>query len=258
MLIFALFIVLFLLLGLVGDERGVASLFSIVLNLIVFVFSMNLMMNTKNIILVTCIATLMFLGITLFLQNGWHKKTIAAGISIMVVLVGIAVFSAIVVNVGSVGGHGELYIYDEEVAFMESQIGYDSYKLMIASVIIGILGAITDTALSVSSSMNEVLQHNPEISKHELFLSGSRVGWDILGTTFSTLIFAEIGQAYFLWVIFARNKYSIEMLLNSKSFLQETFLLVVAALGCLLVIPLTARFSAEVFSEEKKVHNKVE
>jgi uncharacterized membrane protein len=252
MLIFVLFIILFLLLGLVGDERGVTSLFTIAMNLIVFVFSMNLMMNTKNIILVTCIATLLFLGITLFMQNGWNKKTIASGISIIIVLIGIGILAAIVVNVGSVGGHGELYIYDEEVAFLESQIGFDSYHLMIASVIIGILGAITDTALSVSSSMYEVFQHNPSISKQEIFLSGSRVGWDILGTTFSTLIVAEIGQAYFLWVIFARNRYTIGMLLNSKSFLQETFLLVVAALGCLLVIPLTAKVAAEVFFLKKQ------
>jgi uncharacterized membrane protein len=117
---------------------------------------------------------------------------------------------------------------------------------MVSSVLIGILGAVTDTALSVSSAMYEVLTHNPEMDQEELEKSGFSVGWDILGTTFSTLIFAEIGQGFFLWLIFARNKYSVVDLLNSKSFLQQTFLIVIASLGCLLIIPLTAKISAKI------------
>jgi len=148
-------------------------------------------------------------------------------------------------------GFGDMYIYDEEVAFLENKIGISAQSLLVASILIGILGAITDTALSVSSTMYEVYKHNPALDAGELNRSGKHVGWDILGTTFSTLVFAEIGQGFFIWLIFAKNKYTFISLINSKSFLQQTFLIIMASLGSLLIIPLTSRITAKILTSKK-------
>ena len=233
MIIFILIMILFFLLGAIGDERGVSSMFTILGNMIVFFLSLYLIYKTGHIAVVTI----------------FNVKTISAFYGIVAVLIVVGIFSLVLMNMSSLAGHGELYIYDEEVAFLESEIGFSAGSLMVSSVLIGILGAVTDTALSVSSAMFEVLTHNPEMDQAALEKSGFSVGWDILGTTFSTLIFAEIGQGFFLWLIFARNKYSVVDLLNSKSFLQQTFLIVIASLGCLLIIPLTAKISAKILKK---------
>lgn len=250
MIIFILIMILFFLLGAIGDERGVSSMFTILGNMIVFFLSLYLIFKTGHIAVVTIFAVMGFLLLTLFAQNGFNVKTISAFYGIVAVLIVVGIFSLLLMNMSSLAGHGELYIYDEEVAFLESEIGFSAGSLMVSSVLIGILGAVTDTALSVSSAMFEVLTHNPEMDQAALEKSGFSVGWDILGTTFSTLIFAEIGQGFFLWLIFARNKYSVVDLLNSKSFLQQTFLIVIASLGCLLIIPLTAKISAKVLKKQ--------
>ena len=250
MLIFILIMMLFFLLGAIGDERGVASMFTILGNMVVFFISLGMIFKTGHIFTVTFFAVIGFLLLTLFAQNGFNEKTISAFYGIVIILILVGVSSIVLVNLSSLAGFGELYIYDEEVAFMENQIGYSAQSLLVCSIMIGILGAITDTALSVSSAMYEVREHNPSISKHELEQAGFHVGWDILGTTFSTLIFAEIGQGFFLWLIFARNKYSVVGLLNSKSFLQQTFLIIASSLGCLLIIPLTAKITAKIMKKK--------
>lgn len=250
MIIFVLIMILFFLLGVIGDERGVASAFTVLGNMAVFFLSLYMIYRTGHIAVVTVCAMMGFLLLTLFAQNGINVKTVSAFYGIVVVLIIVGIFSMILMNISSLAGHGELYIYDEEVAFLESEIGFSAGSLMVSSVLIGILGAITDTALSVSSAMYEVLSHNPEMTRHELEKSGFSVGWDILGTTFSTLVFAEIGQGFFLWLIFARNKYDVIELLNSKSFLQQTFLIVIASLGCLIIIPLTAKISAKILKNK--------
>jgi uncharacterized membrane protein len=248
MIIFILVMILLFLLGMIGDERGVASMLTFIGNIAVFFVSLEEMFRTGNVYVVTFVAVLGFLLLTLFAQNGFNKKTISAFFSIVIILNIVGIFSIILIKVSSMAGFGEMYIYDEEVAFLENKIGISAQSLLVSSILIGILGAITDTALSVSSTMYEVHEHNPALDAVELNRSGNHVGWDILGTTFSTLVFAEIGQGFFIWLIFAKNKYSFVGLINSKSFLQQTFLIIMASLGSLLIIPLTSRITAKILT----------
>ena len=251
MIIFVLLMILLFLLGIIGDERGVASMFTFLGNIVVFFVSLIAIFRTGNVYAVTFVAIMGFLLLTLFAQNGFNKKTISAFSAIIVILSIVGIFSVILIKASSMAGFGDMYIYDEEVAFLENKIGISAQSLLVASILIGILGAITDTALSVSSTMYEVYKHNPALDAGELNRSGKHVGWDILGTTFSTLVFAEIGQGFFIWLIFAKNKYTFISLINSKSFLQKTFLIIMASLGSLLIIPLTSRITAKILTAKK-------
>src|SRR5690625_5765421 len=55
------------------------------------------------------------------------------------------------------------------------------------------IGAITDMAISITSPMQEIFQHNKNISRKELFTSGLTIGRDILGSNANTLFFAFFG-----------------------------------------------------------------
>ncbi len=55
------------------------------------------------------------------------------------------------------------------------------------------IGAIVDTAISITSPMREIHQQNPDITRKDLFMSGIRIGRDILGTSSNTLFFAFFG-----------------------------------------------------------------
>lgn len=70
----------------------------------------------------------------------------------------------------------------EELAPFSLFVGVDFAKIGASVVIISTIGAITEVAISITPSMGETLNHHPAISRKDLFLSGIRIGKDILGT----------------------------------------------------------------------------
>lgn len=243
-------LVLFVLLVLVGDERGVASAFTLIGNIFVMIVCIYLISAGANVYLITFLCSVAFSALTLIAQNGVNKKTISALISVMIVMSVLLCVCALVVYNGKLGGYSEIDMYEEDAAFLYNEIKINSYELMTAVVLLSLLGAIMDTALSISTAVFEVHENNRELSMANLIKSGNNIGRDILGTTVNTLLFAGIGESMFLMMLFARYKYTISQLLNSKAFVQELFIVLVSNIGCIIIIPLTSVITAMVIKKK--------
>jgi len=240
MIIAVLALILCLLMAYVGNERGVRAFFAIVKNSLVLVASIFLISKGLNVYAVTAVCVALFLIITLYNQNGYNVKTRAAMVSTVAVLAVLSVLLAVLIPMFDIGGFGELYSYEEDIVFLNHRIGIDAYQLWFAAILLGLLGALTDTSLSVSTAVFEVHANAPDRPMEELYQSGIHVGKDIIGTMINTLVHAEFGASFFVWAIFVKQGTSLPQLLNSKSFLQASFLILIADIGCLLVIPLTS------------------
>lgn len=243
--------VLFVLLVLVGEDRGVASAFTLVGNIIVMVVSVYLISSGANVYMVTFVCSVIFSALTLIIQNGLNKKTISAMISVTIVMLILLCVCAFIVYKGKLGGYSEMDLYEEDAAFLFDEIKISSYELMTMVVLLSLLGAIMDTALSISTAVYEVHQNNNELEISALIKSGGNIGKDILGTTVNTLLFAGIGESMFLMMLFARYSYSLTQLLNSKAFVQELFIILVSNIGCIIVIPLTSVVTAYMLKKIK-------
>ena len=84
---------------------------------------------------------------------------------------------------------------------MNNKIHVSSFQIMTVVVLLGLLGAIIDTALSVSSAVFQIYASNPSLAEKELRKSGNNIGRDILGTTVNTLFFAGIGESLLLFMM---------------------------------------------------------
>ena len=89
----------------------------------------------------------------------------------------------------------------EELSIFSLYIGVDFVKIGASVIIMSTIGAITDTAIAISSPMREMFHHHPFISRKELFTFGLNIGKDILGTSTNTLFFAFFGgyMALLIW-----------------------------------------------------------
>ena len=76
------------------------------------------------------------------------------------------------------------------------------------------LGAVIDTALSVTSSVYEVWTHKNSLVEKELTSTGYQVGKEIIGTTVNTLLFAYLGGSILLFSYVQTQKYSLEIILR--------------------------------------------
>ncbi|MGF0032974.1 YibE/F family protein [Bariatricus sp. SGI.154] len=248
-MIFILAVVFFLLLLLVGGERGAVSLIALMGNILVFIAAVIAMSIGLPVILITILASIGVNSITILYQNGTNKKSAAALISVGIVM---ALLMCLVIWIGGrmhIGGLNEIELNSDLSLYYSFAIRVNMRKVCIAMIMIGLLGAVMDTAVAISSSLYEVYEHKPELTVSELFHSGITVGKDVLATTLNTLYFAYIGEALMLLLYLREYQYSLVSILNSKAFLQEFTCIMVSAIGCVLIIPISAQVTAKLLKE---------
>ena len=114
-----------------------------------------------------------------------------------------------------------------------------------------------DTAMAITSSLYEFNEVNSELTFSELVRLGFNVGRDILGTTVNTIFFATIGETMMIGILFIKNKYTFESVINSKEFYQNLFSLAISNIGCLLIIPISIFICTYVLKGDNKVINNI-
>ncbi|MFA9456620.1 YibE/F family protein [Halalkalibacter sp. AB-rgal2] len=241
--LFVLSAILFLLMAIIGGGKGVRSFLAIFFNfgvLIVFIIIMN--DPNVNLIILTIVACTVISCINLFYINGWNTKTKTAFISSVFTTVLLLFFIIIVTNKAMIQGFGGEEI--EELSMFSLYIGIDFVKVGAAVIIMSTIGAIIDTAISISSPMREIHYHHPSISRTDLFSSGLSIGRDILGTSTNTLFFAFFGGYLALLIWFKDLSYSLGEIVNSKIFSAEMITILCAGIGVTLVIPITSWITA--------------
>ena len=78
------------------------------------------------------------------------------------------------------------------------------------------------------------------------------IGKDILCTTTNTLMFAFLGDFMTLMIWFYTCNYSFFEIVNAKTFAAEIIRILFSAIGCIIVIPVTAYITAGALKKEKK------
>ena len=126
-------------------------------------------------------------------------------------------------------------------------------KIVICQVLIGLLGAIIDVSISISSSMNEIHKNDLLIKQISLFHSGMNIGKDILGTMTNTLLFAYIGGFMTLMIYFNQLNYSLATITNAKVFCSEVFQSICCGIGIILIIPITALITSKLLFLTKEI-----
>ncbi|MBU8853401.1 YibE/F [Priestia megaterium] len=232
-------LILLVLMILIGGYRGIRSFISLFLNFGVLMFTIFLMLGPQmNPVIITLISCAIISCINLFFINNVDRKTGTAFLSTIVTIVLLIVLIEVIVNVSMIQGYGEEET--EELAVFSLFVGIDFVKIGASVMIISTIGAITEVAISITSSMGETMKHHPSISRKDLFLSGMRIGKDILGTDTNTLFFAFFGGYLALLIWFKDLHYSIGAIVNSKIFGAEMMTIFFAGIGVALIIPVTA------------------
>ncbi len=249
---FWLSVILAVLMILIGEERGVASVLTLIGNIIGLIACVMMIKSGMHVFFAVFLCSIVFAMLTLFAQNGINRKTISAIISVLIVMLILLILIKGILEIAHLGGYSEIEIQGDIPAFMNNKVNISAVELMTRVVLFGLLGAIMDTAIAISTAVYEVHQNNKAMSFRELFQSGQRVGKDILGTTVNTLFFAGIGESLLLFMMFVRQNYGFVELMNSKAFVQQLSVIAISNMGCMLVIPVAAMIAAGIESNKSE------
>src|SRR5690625_3389873 len=218
--IFLLTIILAILMITICGRKGDRSFFSLLLNFIVLLITILLMTyESANPIIRNLIASDAISTINLIFINKVNSKTVIAFIATMITISLLVILIYFVTKKTMIQGFSEENI--DELSVYSLFISVDFVKVAISVIIMSTIGAITDMAIYITSPMQEIIQHNKNISRKELFTSGLTIGRDILGSNANTLFFAFFGGYMALLLWFKDLAYSIGEIANSKVFGAE-------------------------------------
>lgn len=141
-------------------------------------------------VILTIIACIVISCINLFYINGVNSKTKTAFLSTIICTVILLLFIIFITNKAMIQGFGDEEL--GELGMFSLLVEVDFVKITVSVIIMSTIGAITDTAIAVSSPMREIHFHHPNISRKELYRSGLNIGRDILGTSTNTLFLPSL------------------------------------------------------------------
>lgn len=243
-------VILFILMALIGGKKGARSFFALFINFAVLIITVILMTVPQlDPIILTLIASAIISAINLFFINEVNSKTKTAFVSSIITISILLLFIVIMSKQAMIGGFGEEEV--EGLGAFSLYIGANFVKIGASVIIMSTIGAITDTAIAISSPMREAFYHNPGISRKDLFKFGIMIGKDILGTSTNTLFFAFFGGYLGLLIWFKDLSYSFGSIVNSKVFSAEMITILCAGIGVALIIPITAIITAYSFVKTK-------
>lgn len=239
--ILAITIFFVLLILLVARNKGFRSLCSVVINIIIFVSTIELFLKGYNLMLVAIVASMLFIILSISIVCGINKKAFSAIIGTMTGTVISMIIAAVVIHLTRSNG-----IHFEEMEFLT----HPPEQIFYMEILIGTLGAIMDIAISISSCLKEIYDKNPNIDKKVLITSGVEIGKDIMGTMANTLIFAYVSGSIPIILLLLRNGFPISYIININLSLEFVRGLT-GSIGIVLSIPITIYTSVLILKSHK-------
>ncbi len=235
---------------LVAGMKGVRA----ILTLFVTAFSVlyllvPLTISGYNPIAVALLIAALLTLATFLLITGFSFKVISGVLGTLGGLAAVGVLSVISQHVLALTGLAQ------EFGFLELGIAlwrtpashhWNFTGILSAGIILGAVGAMMDVSMSISSSVHEVKQVNPNITVRQAVRAGLNVGRDIMGTMADTLIFAYLG-AHMMTMLLPQIDfpevgiiYPFLRLVNDEATAVAIIQAVVGTIGLVLTVPIAA------------------
>ncbi len=237
----------------IGGWKGIKSLLGLAFTFfcIILVFIPLLYRGLSPIwgaILLAIAATF----VTMMLIDGWNAKTVSAIIGTILCVSIAGLISTAVGHFAHISGF--TMADTEELVVVARRSGMQLQGIMFASILISSLGAIMDVCMSISTSLNEILEHNPHMTRFQLFRSGINVGRDMMGTMSNTLILAFTGGSLTSLLMLKAYGISFNQLFSSPSIATEIIQGMAGSMGVFLAVPIVALIAAQLLTWKKKEH----
>ena len=242
----ALGILMILVAGMKG-VRAILTLFVTALSVLYLLVPLTIS-GYNPIVVALLIAALLTLT-TFFLITGFSFKVISGVLGTLGGLTAVGILSILSQHLLVLTGLAQ------EFGFLELGIAlwrtpgshyWNFTGILSAGIILGAVGAMMDVSMSISSSVHEVKQVNPNISVRQSIRAGLNVGRDIMGTMADTLIFAYLG-AHMITMLLPRIDfpeagvlYPFLRLVNDEATAVAIIQAVVGTIGLVLTVPIAA------------------
>lgn len=235
----------------IGGRKGISSIAGLLFTMLcIFFLFLPLIYKGVSPIFAAIFVVAVTTVVTMIFIDGISKKTICAMLGTIFGVVVAGIFAWIFGKVADIGGYNvsdvENLIYVEEMTKMK--VG----ELLFAGILIAALGAVMDVAMSIASTLNELISNKPDMTCSSLFCSGMNVGRDMMGTMSNTLILAFTGGSINTLVFIYAYDYSYLQIINMYSIGIELMQGLSASMGVIITVPFTSLAAAWLLTCKQK------
>lgn len=232
-----LLIVFIDLIYLVGERKGLLSIISVILNVIIFYIGLSLYDRGINLLLICIIESIIFSIVSLFIAGGINKKTMSSILSVIACVFILLTGMFIIIKFTNYNG-----INFNELSFLTVPVE----DIVLPELLIGGLGAIMDVSITISSSISELIEKDKNISVKNLTKSSKEIGKDIMSTMSNVLFFTYLCGGLPIFVLAVRNGFSPLNYISTNFSLELTRFLI-GSIGIIMTIPISTYISIKLF-----------
>ena len=123
--------------------------------------------------------------------------------------------------------------------------------VLFSGILIASLGAVMDVAMSISSTVSEIISQTPSLTRRQLFRSGINVGRDMMGTDSNTLILAFAGGSISMLVLDYAYNLPYRQIINSNNIGIAIMQGLSGSFGIVLAVPVTVALAVLLYTWRK-------
>ena len=219
----------------IGRKKGLFSLVSIVITLLLITHVMSpMILFGINPVLASVLVCIISTAVTMYLVGGFNAKSTSAVFGAFLSLVFAGILSYITMYTAHLTGFS-----DENSMFLyTAHPELDFISITIVTMVLATLGAVMDIAMSIASTVNEIYSVDKTKTVKELFMSGMNVGRDIIGTMANTLILVYLGGA--LPLILLASNIDMQKFFNLNQVVTEVASALIGSIAIVICVPLPA------------------
>ena len=237
-----------LLLCVIGGKQGVRGSLGLVFTFISVIFLyIPLIYQGYSPFWIAVFVCFITTLVTMYLIGGTAGKTICAIGGTIAGLLCAGITALVFSKASGISGYNVSDI--ETLLTLWNTDGIQVGGLLFSGLLISALGATMDVAMSVSSAMEEITKQNPNLGMRELWLSGMRVGRDMMGTDSNTLILAFAGTSTSTLLLDYAYDLPYQQIINSNNIGIAIMQGLSGSFGIVLSVPLTVTLCALVMKK---------
>ncbi len=226
----------------VAGKRGILTITTLIINILIFALMVYAYVKDWDFENMLFLLAVVFATLTLLILGGIRKKSVGSIISTIVTIWVIMIIYHVVYSVST----------ELPYEMMNYISGPDYLEVIFrAGIILGCLGAIMDIAITINSSVHELVETIPSITTKELYRSVKEIGYDIMGTMINVLFFTFVSGCIPMILLKIVNGYSLINIIH-YSIVFDTIRFLMGAIGIVLAIPLSS-FVAILFVRNRLV-----
>lgn len=234
-------VLLMILVLLFGGKQGAFSILTLGVSfLIIMKVLVPALLSGKNVLL-SCVSVSLFaLFVVMYGTHGFKRMTSAAFLGSLVSVVITSLLAFFFVYFSKLTGFSS----DESMYLQINSAGLINAKdLLIGAIIIGIVGAVNDVAITQSAVVME-LHATKTLSKKEIYKRAMSVGRDHTGSLINTLVLAYIGASLPLVLLLSYSaSYPSSYIVSMEMIATEIVRIIIGAIGLVLAVPLSTIFA---------------